>query len=629
MNSILAAFKGVVEASPDKIAFVSLEGTEEKSVSYGVLNNIIQCKATQLLKVEGDAPVLLLYNDTVDFITTFLACQSIGIICIPMFYPNNKRHFGRLTGIIENSGCTTVLTSEDNRVKIEAGLHQVTAAVQVVALQNNIPTERELQVKTNSVAFIQYTSGSTSAPKGVVVSQENLMHNQKMIQENFGCNEGSIILSWLPFYHDMGLIGSLLHTIFSGCTCVVMKPSAVVKNPADWLLAVQKYKVTHTGGPNFIYDMCNSISEEQIAGIDLSSVEVIYNGSEPIKASTVTQFVAKFGAHSLKKEAYRTCYGLAEATLIVTGGVPNITNEAVTSGATVSEMEIIFFDNDTKKVNAKQGEICIHGDSVTSGYWKADSSAYFLEHEQKKFFKTGDVGCWMNDQLCVNGRLKEMLIINGQNIFPYDIEIAISDLHAAIVENGVSIAEEDGRIFLFAEIDRAFVRSDDQFFKELKNSIDKELIDTVGIESERIVFVTPRALPRTSSGKIRRKEMRTIWLAGELSVIGSAHTEIDLAPFDSTSFDWSKDSVEQYLVDLVGRKLRVSDKSIILKSSLFDLGLSSIKAVELVNTISKDLEVELDLEQVFELNKVNKVAEHILDVRWLSSATEQDTEIEL
>lgn len=629
-NNIYNSLEIVNSTTPNKIAFISLEKGEERHFSYNDLFSIIESKSNQLKTISSNFPVLLLYNDTVEFLTTFLACQRQGLICVPMFYPKNKRHFERLPGILKSSECNVVLTSTEEFDKIKKSLKTLDSKLEIFHLTNE-GCKGVDKPKFSEVSFIQYTSGSTSEPKGVTISHKNLMHNQKMIRENFSCSQDSVILSWLPFYHDMGLIGNLLHTIYNGCTCILMKPSTVVKNPTDWLKAVQKYKVTHTGGPNFIYDICNKLTEKQIKDLDLSSLEVLYNGAEPVKVKTVQNFTQKFAQYGLREEVYKTCYGLAEATLLVTGGSPQYIDESISSGHLVSEFDLVFYNNDMNQVRDDQGEICISGDSVTEGYWNIDSTSYFIEHNNKRYFKTGDLGQWLNGQLVVNGRLKEMLIINGQNIFPYDLELAISNIDEAIEENGVSISEVDGGLSVFLEIKRTHVRSEDQFFHFLKNKINKELIDTLGVESEAIVFVSSRSLPRTSSGKIRRNEMYSIWKKGELNVIDHIALLPERMPFDLDSFEWSKESVENYLVNLMSEKLKVSDQSIILKSTLFDLGLSSIKAVELTNTINKELQIELDMERVFQLNDTSKVAEHLLDLKWLSSAVEEneDTEIEL
>ena len=627
-ESIYHSLEIAYRAMPNKIAIISLEKGEERLFSYNDLFSDVESKSIQLKIIDKNSPVVLLYNDTVDFLTTFLACQREGVICIPMFYPNNKRHFDRLSGILKSSECDVVLTSPDELEKIKKGLKTINSNIETISLTNNRIKDVDKPV-ISDISFIQYTSGSTSDPKGVIVSQKNLMHNQKMIRENFNCSQDSVILSWLPFYHDMGLIGNLLHTIYNGCTCIVMKPSTVVKNPADWLKAIQKYNVTHTGGPNFIYDMCIELTDLQIGNLDLSSLEVLYNGSEPVKAKTVKEFTKKFEQYGLGQDVYRTCYGLAEATLLVSGGTPQYIEESVSSGELVSELDLVFYNNDTNQVRDDQGEICISGESVTDGYWKINSNPYFIEHNNKKYFKTGDSGQLSNGQLVIKGRLKEMLIINGQNIFPYDLELVIANSHEAILENGVSVSEESGELFVFAEIDRKWVGSNESLFQTMRKVIDRELINLIGVDSERIVFVSPRSLPRTSSGKIRRNEMLSLWKAGTLNPLSDTLILPKRDPIDLDNFAWSETEIEKYLLNLVSEKLKITDKSIILTSTLFELGLSSIKAVELVNTISNELKVNLDLEKIFELNNVDKVVEYILAEKWLITGTSGLTEIEL
>jgi acyl-CoA synthetase (AMP-forming)/AMP-acid ligase II/acyl carrier protein len=632
VKNIIESFDYWVSFSPEKLVFVSLEENIKVQYSYSELNEIVNAKYWELLKSNTEESAILLYNDTIGFLSSFLACQRLGIISIPMFYPRNGRHYDRLKVIIESSNSKLILCSSKDKLKISESLNSLDNDLIVLGLDvTACESVENIETNTNPISFIQYTSGSTSDPKGVIISQDNLMHNQKMLAEIFNCNSDSVILSWLPFYHDMGLIGNLLHTIYVGCTCIVMKPATVVGNPMIWLESIKKYEVTHSGGPNFIYDLCNEkINDQQIGSLDLSSLKVAYNGSEPIKLKTVAKFITKFKNTGFKESAYRTCYGLAESTLVVSGGIPETTNESITSGKVASELDLVFYNNETNEVSQKSGEICISGASVTSGYWKKKSDEYFIIYKGNQYLKTGDLGVVNDGQLIINGRLKEMLIINGENIFPYDIELALTEQNEVLLSNGISLSEEDGALFVFAELNRANINEESEFYENVRTIINKILIDMIGVHSNSIVFVSPLSLPRTSSGKIKRTQIVSQWRENNLSVINS-QTEIIVEEknFDLQNFEWTVESVESYLESILKEKLKISDATDFENNTFFELGLSSIKGVELVNQISQDLEIELELKALFELNQLNKVSQYILDLKWLQSSITEGEEIEL
>lgn len=617
MLTVFTTFEKNVSSLGEKPAFISLESGEERIISYKELWEKVCVKVNQIGKLEKHTTALLIYEDTIDFLTSFLACQRAGIIAIPMFYPRNHRHIDRLIGILNSSGCHIVYTGSSDVQRISESIHKLNANIHVSTLDGNEIIEKPTLIE-NDISFIQYTSGSTSNPKGVIVGQSNLMHNQKMLAEIFNCHENSMILSWLPFYHDMGLIGSLIHTLYIGCTCVLLTPSAVVSNPKKWFEAIQKYKVTHTGGPNFIYDMCNSSINGELSNYDLSSVQVMYNGSEPIKVKTVRDFIERFAKFGFNQSAFRVCYGLAEATLVVSGGEPIFSENLISSGKIASEIDVVFFDNEKQEVNLEQGEICLNGLSITEGYWKIDSSSYQLTHQGKTYFKTGDIGSLKDGELFVEGRLKEMLILNGQNIFPYDIENAISEEMNAISPNGVAIAEVDNRIFLFGELKRELCNETPDFYAELKNRINRILIESIGVEAEAVVLISPRSLPRTSSGKIMRVQIHELWMNNQLTEFGKTTHSIENK---NVKIEWTKEGVEIYLKQILADALKLPDDSDWRNKTFFELGLSSIKGVEIASKLKKELELDVEVEQLFELNKLDKVVEYILNLNWLNNAS--------
>ena len=294
MENFVSYISGFNLKNDSKNAFVFLDENLniKQSFSYSELN----CKVNALYKKipYSNSPVLLLFEDVSEFILAFLACQKAGLISIPMFYPKSKRHFQRLNDIIIDSGTSIILCEEKNKEKIQKGIINKNVTIYSISELEKSTIETDYQTD-NSIVFIQYTSGSTSSPKGVIVSVENLISNQEMLKATFNCSSESVIFSWLPFYHDMGLIGSILHSIYVGATCILMPSVVAIQSSFTWLNAISKFKVTHSGGPNFIYDLCvNQIDEARLTLLDLSHWKVAYNGSEPIKTSTIDSFINKF-----------------------------------------------------------------------------------------------------------------------------------------------------------------------------------------------------------------------------------------------------------------------------------------------------------------------------------------------
>lgn len=635
----------LVRRNPDKIVFREMIGDSEYALSYQDLYRRVVQFSKQLEQTGNGETVLLLYSESVDFVVAFLAVQAVGKIPVPMFFPRSKRYFERLQNIIDDSNCTLALCNAEDKEKIEKGLRAIGLSLEIVSEDKSFEEPlSEFKWNLNPIAFIQYTSGSTGNPKGVVVSQKNLMHNQKLIQETFGCNEDSVILSWLPFYHDMGLIGNLLHTLFVGCSAVLLAPVDVVQNPVYWLENIERFKATHSGGPNFIYDKCvEAINTEEVRKLDLSSWKVAYNGSEPIKAMTIRKFTDKFSTWNFHETALKSCYGLAEATLIVSGGQPLILEETQTiaSGTICNGISVVFYDQSIQDVNESIGEICIAGESVTEGYWKKDNTEYFILHKGVRYLRTGDIGQLINDQLVVLGRQKEIIIINGKNYYPYDIEEEVSTALDSIEANGVAItqidAEHNDNLIVFAEVSRKHISNADAFPKMVR-SIENIVVQTLGVDLHDIVLVSTRSLPRTSSGKIQRLKLRDLYVNNDYISLyqkkeNVPESENSLAKYVSAILEdpTNTEAIDAYLVALIRQKLSLSkgETDTIRTSNLYELGVSSLIGVGIVHQINRDLSLQLEVSQVLEQGELEKIREFILSMLWLKGQPSTQEEIEL
>jgi acyl-CoA synthetase (AMP-forming)/AMP-acid ligase II len=377
-------------------------------------------------------------------------------------------------------------------------------------LEENLRDEWQRPVLTGDTpAFLQYTSGSTSQPKGVIVSHANLLHNEELIQQAFSQTESSVIVGWLPLYHDMGLIGNVLQTLYVGAQCVLMSPAAFLQSPFRWLQAISYAKATTSGGPNFAYDLCvRKISEEQRAQLDLSSWKVAFNGAEPIRPATLERFTEAFAPCGFNAEAFHPCYGLAEATLFVTGkaaGSPRaqsfnvaelVKNRVVSSGGNGTENKrlvscgVSFGEQTVVVVNPETrieadtdevGEIWVAGPSIAGGYWNQPEATRQTFHAQlagdtqKKFLRTGDLGFVFDGELYVTGRLKDLIIIRGLNHYPQDIEQTVEQSHAALRPGcGAAFSVEiegEEKLVVVQEVQRTRKAVDREIFEAIRQRV--------------------------------------------------------------------------------------------------------------------------------------------------------------
>ncbi|MCB0405945.1 MAG: fatty acyl-AMP ligase [Bdellovibrionales bacterium] len=400
---------------------------------------------------------------------------------------------------------------------------------------------------------VQYTSGSTSQPKGVMLSHGNLLSNLECISQAFEVHDGSSAFTWLPPYHDMGLIGGILEPIYAGIPVTMMSPYTFLMRPFRWLQALTKYKTTFSGAPNFAYELCtHRITEKQMGELDLSHWELAYCGAEPIRADVLERFSQKFGAVGFKAESLYPCYGLAESTLMVTGAhrrkAPVIgyfdrrhlesegkgvhteqglgANALVSCGKTVIDHEVAIVNPQTllRCPEGTVGEIWVSGPSVALGYWKQPESTsrtfgVGLEGSEKRFLRTGDLGFLFDDELFVTGRIKDMVIIRGRNIFPQDVERAVGLSHPSLkVGSGAVVSiDRDGeeRLVIIQEVARQALREVD--LDEVVESIKNRVVEEFGIKPYAISLIKSNSIPLTSSGKVKRQASKAQFLQGELA----------------------------------------------------------------------------------------------------------------
>ena len=491
----------------NKTAYIFLQDgeTESASITYGELD--LQAKRIashlQFMGLEGER-ALLLYPSGLEFIKAFFGCLYAKVIPVPLCVPRRNQNLGRLQSVLADAEAKIALTNQGILGNLEkhfretpdlTSLYWWATDKQQELFSDNLQWQAP-KINHDDVCFLQYTSGSTGKPKGVMVSHGNLFNNSEAIKQGFGNTEKSIGVGWLPLFHDMGLIGNVIQPLYSGIPCILMPPVAFIQKPIRWLQTISHYQATTTGGPNFAYELClRKVTDEQKENLDLSSWEVAFNGAEPVKAEILEGFASKFASCGFRKQSFYPCYGMAEATLFISGGQktksPSILNvdvnsltqnqirEAQPEEQKVSQLvscghswlghKIVIANPDTlEKCKSNQvGEIWLSGRSIAQGYWnqpeatKATFHAYLKDTKEGPFLRTGDLGFITKDgELFVTGRLKDVIIIRGRNHYPQDIEKVVEESHEALIPNhsaafSIKIAGEE-KLVVVSEIDRRY-----------------------------------------------------------------------------------------------------------------------------------------------------------------------------
>lgn len=542
---------------PDAVSHRFLVDGESRTVeiTYSELDRRARILAARLrtLVAPGDRALLQLAG--LDFLLGFAGCLYAGIVAVPAPIMRRNRSALALTAIVEDCDPGVVLATEATRATLCATLPPNSPLLDrpwlaIDAVTTAPPSgDSPVKIAAETIAFLQYTSGSTSLPKGVVLSHGNLIHNQGLIQAACGHSDATVVVGWLPLFHDMGLIGNLLQPLYLGVTSNLISPELVLQKPLRWLSAIDRYRATTSGGPNFIYDMCVSrITREQAAELDLSCWTVAFNGAEPVRADTLARFAELFAASGLRPSTHQPCYGLAEATLRVTGAPtrsgPSILDVAraplerdrlelaptkseartlVGCGAAngFGEVRIKIVDPGNRRClpPGRVGEIWIGGPNVAQGYWQraAETEDTFrarLADGDGPFLRTGDKGFVHEGELFVTGRIKDMIILFGRNIYPQDVEQVVQDSSDALGRGrgAAFTAETNGReeLIVVQEISMAARHSFDP--AGLSAAIRRNVALHFDLAVREVVLLAPGGVPRTTSGKVRRYACRERFL---------------------------------------------------------------------------------------------------------------------
>jgi acyl-CoA synthetase (AMP-forming)/AMP-acid ligase II/alkylation response protein AidB-like acyl-CoA dehydrogenase/acyl carrier protein len=548
---------------PDRVAYRFLfEGeVEQDSITFGDLRRRARAAAANLLALKGNSrhgAAILLYPQGIEFIVAFLGCLYAGVIAVPASIANRKRGIDILRRIAEDSGARWVLSKGAQLDQLARDIAEAPDFPKIPCIDIEQGTGRltlsATRCEPDAIALLQYTSGSTGMPSGVALTNANLVHNQQLMQRGFEHDDDTVFVSWLPMFHDMGL-GTVLMSIWSGRPCILMAPSVFVQNPRRWLAAISHYRGTTSLAPDFAYDLCvRRIGSKGREGLDLSSWRVAINGSEPVRSSTIERFNEAFGPCGFRREAFAPGYGLAESTLYVCSTEPRalptvkrFSREALQQGEAVPEesgegpvlvacgsagpgTRILIVDPETREECApgKIGEVWLQSGSVGVGYWNKDVETQYTFRARTAdgrgpFLRTGDLAFVHEGRLFVAGRHKDLVIIRGRNHSPQDIEDSVSTCHPALVPRGCAAfsvdSDEGEQLVIVQEVARTALRTLDT--ADVYRVIRSVVSDHHALQTHAIVLLKPSGLPRTSSGKVRRKTCRQSFLAGTLPAVAS------------------------------------------------------------------------------------------------------------
>ncbi|MEN9867281.1 MAG: hypothetical protein RL748_2871, partial [Pseudomonadota bacterium] len=553
-ESLVALGRYRAEHQKSKMVYSMLKyGVEfDDKLSYETLDLKARAVAAQLqgMGVAG-RNALLLFPSGLEFVVAFMGCLYAKVAPVPTPLPGRKDKDWIKTGLIAcDADVAVVLTMEEHGKYIRESMEEDEFLRNIPCLDSDTLDTAlaakwvDPQVSRDDLAFLQYTSGSTGMPKGVMVTHGNLLHNEEMMRKAYQHTEDTVYVSWLPLFHDMGLIGNVLHTLYLGGQCYLMTPVAFLQQPLRWLQAVSEFKASTCFAPNFAYELClRRISEEQRDKLDLSHWTLALNGAEPVRADTLERFAEYFGPCGFKWQSHYPAYGLAEATLFVSGtgryNDPHIVNvdsqelqnnkvvysdaaqgtqRLVSSGLTNTDQTVTIVNPDDFRRCADRsvGEIWIKGGSVAQGYWrKPEQTAETFQARisgdgDGPYLRTGDLGFVDEGRLFITGRLKDLVIVNGANFYPQDIELAIQKNHPALRlgYGAVFSIEQDGseQVVVVQEVERTMLKKIDpqEVFANIRQTVAREF--QIGVAA--IILIKPMMLPLTSSGKVQRRESR-------------------------------------------------------------------------------------------------------------------------
>ncbi|MEE2732357.1 MAG: AMP-binding protein [Pseudomonadota bacterium] len=670
--------------------FLNSDGEMDEQLTFRELHQSA-CLIGASLREQGLAgrTVLLLFLPGLDYIRAFFGCLYAGAIPVPAYPPTGTKDLQRLGkiamdchagAILSNSGLLPQVTGWQSGLGITWDVPRICVDH---LLWTDMPDEFiPFQAQPEDIAFLQYTSGSTGHPKGVVVTHANLLANFAQILQGF-LRENPMVdwleelrsVCWLPPFHDMGLIGGILTPIFAGAQVTLMAPMTFLRRPDVWLKSLSLQRAHISGGPNFAYDYClQKVTDSQMQGLDLSRWKVAYNGAEPVQADVIQRFSARFASSGFDRKAFFPCYGLAEASLFVSGalggrgartlaadqlalqqgrfmapGAKSVDphQELVSSGRIAEGTKVRIVQPDTRSACAEGevGEIWVSGPSVAQGYWAKPtlSESTFKariegEASSERYLRTGDLGFRWKNELYVTGRIKELIIVAGRNLYPQDIEQTVQASHEGFRRRGGAAFGMPGsgreQLVILQELQRNGNCNNDLALMAAMAA--RAVAARHGVLPTVVVLLPLNALPRTSSGKLQRVEARQRYQEGILKSLhiwrsGSSQEPRKGLPESSAGMDelMHLDWQEALCLDVqmwVAEKLDVELHHVSLDSTFVDMGMDSVEAVELVERLQERIGRPIPVIEMLRYPTVRALIEHLAEERRQHELLRQECE---
>ncbi|WGS49840.1 fatty acyl-AMP ligase [Paraburkholderia sp. D15] len=566
-ESLVAVAQHHAVLMPQRRPFTFIDYSGPRPQDFSITYERLDRRARQIaarLQAQGDAGdrVLLLYPAGLDYLCALFGCLYAGMIAVPSYPPLNPRLRSRLAAVVEDCDAGTALTTRATLEQLGDQHHLLAPLRRLRWLATDTPLDTPETAWTpptpqrERLAILQYTSGSTGTPKGVMLTHGNLLHNVYAMALHMQCKPGDRHFTWLPPYHDMGLIGTILGSFCAGVPLSFMAAAAFLRRPERWLTEISARRCTLSGAPNFAYELCiDKIADGRLQTLDLSCWALAYSGAEPIRADTLERFAARFGAAGFRRQAFYPCYGMAETTLFVAGKRhetsplvltidttsygrgscetvgEDVAAEApqrqiVSCGVTVADLDVCVVDPKTSSAlpDGRVGEIWVAGPSVAAGYWRrdAETAAAFggrIAGRQHAYLRTGDLGFMHEGELFVSGRLKDLIILRGVNHYPQDIERTVDRCHDAIRAGcgtafSVTVCNEEHLVFVQEIGPRDEARAD-EIFVAMRDAIYAEH----GVLPYALVLIGNGAIPKTTSGKLARRPCRERFLTDGLPAV--------------------------------------------------------------------------------------------------------------
>lgn len=650
---------------PERRTFTFLLDGEawEDSVTNGDLDARARAIACVLEERElrGER-VLLLYPPGLDLVAALFGCLYAGTVAVPAYPPDPGRlgrTLPRLLSMVDDAQPSALLTTSflaERSASVFADAPRLDSLPRL-ATDDVDPVRaaawRDPGLHPGNLALLQYTSGSTARPRGVMLTHANLMHNLRLIRSWLEMTADGHAVIWLPPYHDMGLVGGIFAWLYIGVTATLMSPMAFLQRPARWLQAISRTKATASGGPNFAYDMCvRKIAPSELEGVDLASWQFAWNGAESVRPETLARFAEAFRSHGFRSQAFAPCYGLAEATLLVTGrsrsaalqqhpaspgahadgagGGP--TAGLVSCGPPVGEQRVVIVDPERRTLcePGEVGEIWIAGPSVALGYWEhpeatACTFRATLANGDGPFLRTGDLGFVRAGELFVTCRIKDLIVIRGRNIHPQDVERTVEASHAAARPgSGAAFAVDElgaERLVVVQEVDPSRAGP----LAEVVDAIRRAVAVAHEVHPYAVMLIEPRSIPKTSSGKIQRSETKNAFLAGRLTLLaewredvvsgqdttGPRAAEEGRAPLGTRM---SQQRTEDWLVRELARRTGVEPQRIDVSEPFAAYGLDSAESAAMVSDLEAVLGMRLPETLLWDYPSITALAEHLARV---------------